>query len=405
MIGIYLNIIISILFIVPFLKKDTKKDIFIIWGIYFASSFLAIFFDPTSFDGFKRASQYDPLTFVLYSVLICYSLTPLYTIRTKNKRPKLTYFNFSLNEKKAMWFIVFGGIFSLLYMLPYALKSIALGAKEIRMYVLVLEETTVLPISIFTTISVAFATFSSVYLALFFLAIKSNLKKSTTVLLFIISLSYIVNSLCYMARDGLLFYLIFGLIFLINFWETYSKKLKKRLILFSVVILAGFVFTLNSFTEDRFGDSDNGTMGYIASQPYVFAENIDRRSVLANEYFYGTSLRFPIFDILLRRESPIYDRDEQYEWTFGTFLTDFYNVNGFFTLFAILIIFIEFFRFQLKKSKNNQMKFLLIYTFYIHFMVSGLFYFRLGNFSGNIFMLILLILILSYKNQRVCKFQ
>lgn len=400
MIGLYLNIIIAIIFIIPFLKKETSKDVFVIWGSYFLSSVLALFFDPTSFSGFKKAEQYSTIHFVIYGILIFYALSPLYVIKRKSDRPNFNVYYFNKRERYVVNLAIVGGLYSFIYTLPFAIASLKLGAKEIRTYILVLEETTVLPPNFLTTIAVAFATFSSIYLGIFFLSLKSNFNSKKKFFLFIISLSYVVVSLCYTARDGLLFYLIFGLIFTLNYWDTFQKKLKKRILIGSLFLVLGAIFMLKSFTEDRFEDSSSGTMGYIASQPYVFAENIDKRSQFQNEYFYGLSLRFPVINTLLGLENKNFDRREQYEWTFGTFLTDFYNINGFFSLITFLIIFIEFFRYHLRTSKNNTMKFLLTYTFYMHFMISGLFYFRLGNFSGNVYIILVMILILIQKNKK-----
>jgi oligosaccharide repeat unit polymerase len=351
--------------------------------------------------GFKRPEQYNVFYFIIYGLLICYSLSPLYTIRTKKNRPNFEGYIFSKNQKKILNFSIIGGLFAFFYMLPFAITSVKLGAKEIRTYVLVLEETSVLPQNVFTTIAVAFATFSTVYLAIFFLSFKSNLKKNKKIFLFVISLSYIINSLCYTARDGLLFFLVFGLIFVMNYWNTFNKKIKKYTVYGGILLSIISIYFLTSFTNDRFDDSSNGTMGYIATQPYVFAENIDQRSVLGSEYFYGLSLRFPLINSLFGIQNEEFDRYEQYEWTFGTFLTDFYSINGFLVLIIILVIFIEFFRYNLKRSRNNLMKYMLTYTFYIHFLISGLFYFRLGNFSGNVYIIIMILLIILQKNKKI----
>ncbi len=194
-----------------------------------------------------------------------------------------------------------------------------------------------------------------------------------------------------------MFYIIFGAIFITNYWSYFNDRLKKRIKTIGFSVLAIGVFVLGSFTKDRFGDSDTGTMGYIATQPYVFAENIIQRQGYGDQYFYGTSLRLPLVNRVLGIPIEEFDRTEPYEWTFGTFLTDFYNVNGYFSLILLCVLFIEFFRYQFKKSKNSSLRYLLVYTFYVHFIVSGLFYFRLGSFSGNVFMLILVIFILLQK--------
>jgi oligosaccharide repeat unit polymerase len=345
--------------------------------------------------GFKSVNNYSDYYFISYGVFICYALSPLYTISNKKLRPKMSYYKFDTNQKIIIKIAIIGGIFSIIYALPFAITSVSLGAKEVRMVILSSEDTTVLPKNFFTTIAVAFATFFSLYLGVFFLSLKSNLKLMQKILLLLASLSYVVISLCYTARDGILFFIIFGTIYITNFWSSFTDKIKKTIFLPAIIFVYLAVYFFNSFTEDRFEDSSNGTLGYIATQPFVFAENVERRNSLGNEFFYGTSLRFPLINMVLGNKIVEFPRIEQYEWTFGTFLTDFYSINGFITLIILLIIFTEFFRYQFKKARNSPLKFMLVYTFYIHFIVSGLFYFRLGTFSGNIFILIVVILILS----------
>jgi len=393
-VGLVICLIMLILFIIPLVNKKTGYDVYIIWGVYFLSTFLSFFFDPKSFDGFKSAESYSNLHFILYGLLICYSLSPLYVIKERDKRPLLNYFKFSFKHNNIINILIVGNIFAIVYMLPYAIKSMALGATEIRNQVLVLEETFVLPPTILTTIAVAFSTFFSVYIGLFYLSLKSNLTKSKKIFLFIISFSYVVNSLCFTGRDGLIFYLLLTIIFITNYWGIFSRLERKRIYLLGFIVGGLGLFILTKITNERFEDSSNGTMGYIATQPYVFAENIDKRNSFANGFFYGTSVRFPLVNNLTGQKVVEYDREEQYEWTFGTFLTDFYSINGLVTMLLLLVFFIEFFKYYLRKSYNMPLRFMLTYVFYIHFIISGLFYFKLGTFSGNIYILVLMILIM-----------
>src|SRR5690606_9029917 len=112
-----------------------------------------------------------------------------------------------------------------------------------------------------------------------------------------------------------------------------------------------------------------------------FAENIEQRENTNGRNYYGHSLRFPLVLRILGQPVDKVERYQAYEWTFGSFLTDFYNVNGLLSLFFWLVLFIEFFRYQFKQAKHDLLKFTYVYTFYIHFIISGLFYFRLGTFS------------------------
>lgn len=393
MIGLYINLIISILFIFPFIfKKNVSLDVYVIWGLYFASNVLALFYDPKSLRGFKHLEDYSDFYFVIYGIAIFYSLTPIYSIYRKSDRPLIKTIIFTKKQKKIIGVAILGAIYSIIYSIPFAIISLQLGAKEIRTKVLI-SDATVLPANVFTTIAVAFATFFSIYIGVFFLSIKSNLKPITKKLLLLATVSYLVNSLCFTARDGIIFFVLFSLIFVIVYWESFNTAIKKRVYFASILVMIVGVYFISSFTKDRFDNSSNGTIGYIACQPYVFAENIDRRENIYTDNFYGLSLRFPLLQQLLGKEVVKIKRYEDYEWNFGTFITDFYSIYGFSSLIFFLIIFTEYFRYQFKRSKNQPLKFTLVYTFYIHFIVSGLFYFRLGTFSGNIFILILISII------------
>lgn len=393
MIGLFVQLGLIILFIIPLLKRKTPKDIFVIWGLYFISSLTSLFFDPSDLLGFRDRDNYNNFDFILYGLLICYSLSPLYAISKIDKRPRIEKYFFSKGQNYILTIVIIGGIFSIIYSFPYALESLAKGAKEVRSKVLRSDET-VLPLTIYTTIAVAFSTFFSIYLAFFFLSLKSNLKFIKKVLLFLSSCSYLIISLCYTARDGFIFFIIMSGILVLIYWKSFSKKMKRIAVFCSVlaIIIAGSY--LISVTKDRFEENPMvGVYAYISTQPYVFAENIERRGYLGGENYYGLSLRFPLALILTGQQVNEIQRTEPYEWTFGTFLTDFFNVNGLSGLFFLTIIFTEFFRYQFRRKVNNTISFNLTYILYIHYIISGLFYFRLGSFSGNVFFLTVVILI------------
>ncbi len=397
MIGLYGSLFILLLFVIPLCKYDTSKDVFIVWGLYFLSTLLACWFDPSSIDGFGKAESYEEYIFVFYAIMVCYALSPLYAIRSKSMRPILTDYKFNKHERWFIWILIIGAVYSIIYTVPYAVKSIGLGAHQVRRVALRDADVSVLPKTIWTTVAVAFATFFSIYLSLFFMAIKSNLRMITKVLLLVSSLSYVVSSLAYTARDGLLFFMLFSVIFLTVYWSWFNPKLQRSLTYVLIFLFSAAFYFLADFTVDRWGDSSStGIMSYVATQPYVFAENFTRRDFIHEEDFYGLGLRFPLLSDIFGGTTLI-ERSEPYEWTFGTFLTDFYNVSGLTSLMFFTIAFTEFFRFQFRISRNHQMRFSICYIFYIHFIVSGLFYFRLGSFSGNIFILLLIIALYAYR--------
>lgn len=391
MIGLIISLTFLILFLIPLVKKRQRLDIYIIFGLYFTSTFLALFFDPTLIPGFVLRENYNDFLFVLYGVLVCYSLSPLYSLSKHHNNKTIYRFTFQLKDKTVFVIAIIGGIYSIIYSLPYVFQSLALGGLEVRTS-LAISDKSIFPPTIWTTIAVGFSTFSTLYLGWFFLSLNSNLKKHFKAFLFIISLSYIFNSLAYTARDGLLFFMIFSAIFLIVFWHSFTKKTKKNMIYIISFISFLSLYFLFIITSDRFSDG-TGITGYIATQPYVFAENITQR--IGSGSYYGTSHRLPFLNIVSGVEIKELIRSEPYEWTFGTYLTDFFNISGFTSLITLLVLFTEFFRYQFNNSETNSWRFIIVYILFIHFIVSGLFYFRLGTFSGNVFILVMIFYALS----------
>ena len=405
--AILLNIFLSLLFgFILYKYNKNKKDTIIIWGLYMVSAVSARFYDPSTLPGFGEQESYNNWYCVLYGILIIYALSPLLVLaNTKKPVPLLESVVISKKLKTIIFWAGIGGVYSFLYQLPFAIISITKGASYIRSEVLAKADESVLPENIFTTIAVAFSTFFPLFLVFLFICYKQKFPNKYKVLMLFGSLSYVMTSFCFTARDGIVFYMIFVIIILANFWGNVPAKMKKKILVILSLAFAVGAWTIFSFTSSRFGDSNErlktGTVGYIAQQPYVFVENINRRHVSTD--FYGIGFRFPLVATLIgRKTTEKVVRTEPYEWTFGSFLTDFFNISGFTSLFVLLIGSTEFFKFQFKRiRKKTPLKFLILYILYVHLIVSGLFYFRLGNSSGNIYLLIMLILFFAVSTKKV----
>lgn len=96
-------------------------------------------------------------------------------------------------------------------------------------------------------------------------------------------------------------------------------------------------------------------------------------------------------------------RSLPYEWSFGTFLKDFYSMFGWTSLVVMTVFqFSLFYLFFLRIRKNNSLADILIIAFYFQLMVSGVFYFRLGTRGGNLYMVcyaVLVIVVLLYSRR------
>jgi hypothetical protein len=81
------------------------------------------------------------------------------------------------------------------------------------------------------------------------------------------------------------------------------------------------------------------------------------------------------------------------EWQFGTFLTAFYTVSGLTSMLLISLIYLIVFYTLIPKVNNAKLPFrMIVVGFYFQFMVTGFFYFRLGNPAGMKYMIILVLL-------------
>src|SRR5690606_7164151 len=115
MIGFYIHILMIGLFVVPLIRKNTTKDLLIVWGLYFSSSILAAFIDSKSIIGFGAKDEYNGVIFIVYASLVIYSLSPLYLINKYKKGSNIKFYKFSKWSKIILIIIIIGGLFSIIY--------------------------------------------------------------------------------------------------------------------------------------------------------------------------------------------------------------------------------------------------------------------------------------------------
>jgi oligosaccharide repeat unit polymerase len=406
---IYTSMLIIAYFLI--FRKVRKNPLILVFYLYLASSIAGTFLD---YD-YIRIYGWEPEEFsvgiyMLYSSCIIGAMLPIRFLRGFSadlqsfpKRKNIQYF-------LLFWSLL--AIFSITWHAPYVLNTFTTGADEIR-HLLNRDKKSILPISPLTTVAVAVAAFYNVFIFLFFQFLTHGLKyKKILIFCFLSSMTYIISSLTFGARDGMIFFLLAsGAAF--NFYEkNYPQKLRKRIR--NVFIIGGslLILTLGSFTYQRFfKNSDRtlykgiqaGVLGYFGQQPYVFNEAVLTRR--KNPVFYGHSLRFPILNPILGEvEGP--PRTKPVEYTFGSFVKDFYDVGGFpFLILAILVI-MFYFSFHFRRWRlYHPIRNIVLISFYWQFMVSGLFFFNLGSFAGNIVIIVYLLVFhslkLVYPNRRI----
>lgn len=357
--------------------------------LYFLSSSLIYFIDPVLWYPKFHTNSYSALNFIIYSLFLFLFLFPALYLKPIPR-------NLNLPRSKFLHFIMITmvvlGIFSFIYQFPYAIQGLIIGAVELRNQMNT-EGFQLLPKSPFTTLAVATSYFYLFYIAFFFLAIVQKRHYVIRYGLLIGSLSYIISGLAFTTRDVFVFYALGFLFIYFYFSNLLEQKIQQKIKIIMSILLVSLLFGIYFISAQRFsGESKHdsiseGTIGYVAQQPFVFAETIEQQTK-----FYEGNLRFPIFKSFYSETKEI-KRTKQYEWSFGTFIKDFYAEGGFVFLTVMTLLLVPFFFIKLRyQYKNNFYQRLIISLFYFQFMSMGLFYFKMGNRAGNIYILLLILL-------------
>ncbi len=276
--------------------------------------------------------------------------------------------------------LIICSLISIIYLLPYAIEGISAGAKDRRAEI---QGSTVLPDSFLTTIVVGIAALNIYNALFFFISCLHPVFKRYRIWLMISSLSYIVNCFAFTARDGLIilpiFYIVFFSLFKNSMNLTVLRKIKK--LLYVLVALLGLFlvsFTLSRFYANKNMDEFyNGTLGYIAEQPYVFDNTIQLQ-----DDFHGFELRFPLINRLFG--IPKYEVDRSgtgYETQFGTMYAEFYSIGGWTPLIVVALVFFSYYYLSIKYLYRSRKYFglILMFTVYLYIEVTGLFYCKAGS--------------------------
>ena len=390
-------LILTILWAVIYLfirkKINSGKVYFIFLFSMSIPSFFELEFLEKYIEGFI-----DYANIFALGILLLLSFIPWYYFDTHFSRNRILSINnaFLPNLKRIFTFCICGSILSIIYLLPYAIQSMAIGAADIREYI---QDESILPNNIITTICVGFAALHIYCILFFYISYLSNELKPYRFWLFISSFSYIVSCISITARDGFIilpaFYLIFYLIFRKSIPPQNINKIKRTLsIILGIAIIFVGIFSISRFYDNKYQDSSrllDGTIGYIAQQPYVFDS-----TVKLQDDFQGYGVRFPLVNRILGIGKYTVDRlDSWFETCFGTMYADFYNIGGWGPVICILLIFVIYYRWGIARCYRNNNPFaqLLVFTVYLYIALTGIFYCKAGSsISMNVFYIIISIL-------------
>jgi hypothetical protein len=348
--------------------------------LYFGSAVAALFVDPAVLqrNGLRIEDQ-DWLVLVGYSVCTLLFLLPAFFLRNRMV-PRIKVDLVERAVKLSVPLI----LFSFLYMAPVALKATLLGAASVRSQ-LNNDGIGLLPVSPLTTLAVVTAQFYLLFAFAFVLLTVRGGKRWIRLVAFLGSTLYIVNALCFAARDGILWFLV---AYLWALWITRplmspAAVTRIRRLVYPIAALGLLVFGL--FSVQRFGDRHDASLtdylvAYYGTQPYVFATTVASQTT-----FYEGHLRFPLVVGVLGGERHV-QRTVAYEWSFGTFIKDFYSEGGWYPLvFSALLFPPALIVALLSTASSAPGAYVLLSMLYVQFMAQGVFYFRLGSRAGNLY--------------------
>ena len=257
------------------------------------------------------------------------------------------------------------------------------------------------------TISGTAATFYIIPLFFFFVECTRNSKITFKAnLLFISSLSYAIFVLAYLGRDGLLFWSFSFIAIFLLFKKFIRKSNRKSILKYFLRILIVFVcifmvisiarFATKSYTDSESGNVILSLFSYLGQGPINFSEffYLDIKTM-----DYGRNM----FPLLFgdRIEGVVYS--ESYglnSWVFKTFIYPIWSGFGTVLTLVIGLSLFTIYKCTFKKdraSKKYSFSFVLCYFLFFQIYSQGVFYFRMYNMVGNLFILVLLTMILVFK--------
>ena len=373
-------------------KKNKNNPGVLLIGIYLLGSIFSIFVDLDIALPLHNTLDDNTIYFLIYSILIAIFLIPVFKIRRIESVNELRFFK---KNSLILNILSISAWFSILYLIPHAFIAMSSNLTDFRVEMNA-GEINALPKNIKTTLAVGVSSFYPIFIFLFYMSIAQKRHLFTTISMFVGGLSYVVSVLAFAGRDGFIFFILLILIFYKYFERVFDEKyiLKYKKPFYVIVLLSlAVLFNISNQRFEREGGLYStvhlGILGYGGMQPYIFNDYMHR----FDNFNYGNNhFHYIKKSLNIEVKEPNIAVDS-IEWQFGTFLTAFYKVSGIESMLLISLIFLIIFYSLIPKINNAILPFrMIILPFYFQFMVTGLFYFRLGNPAGNKYMIILTLL-------------
>ena len=373
-------------------KVHSCKGYFVLLFVMASAGIVLPLEDMIDLDFYPEFSVFG---IVLFALLLISAIVPW--LRFDNYLKNVSKFQVNPQYIKVlnsvMVTMIILSVFAIVYTLPYAVTAYKMGAADVRS---IIKEQSLLPKSPLTTIAVGVGLLTPVYVLLFYISLLTEKLKNKSKYLFLGSLTYLVTSASFQARDGFVFipltYYFLFVVFKKSIPEFEKEKILKTFrYLFPVLLSFLMLISIERFYKYNSDDSLKsliaGTWGYFYQQPYVFDMNIQPM-----QFFQGLGHRFElfaqIFDFPVSQDFiPTY----KFEWMFGTMYSSFYSAEGWFSLFVASLFFVFSWTFimHLLIKNNNHFGVLLVFSLYVYFLISGLFYFRFSAVSITIVYILL----------------
>lgn len=347
---------------------------------------------------------------VLFAILLVCSIIPWIKFDKCFSNVEAIRFNPSMEGgiRIVLVVMILMAVYAIAYTLPYAVIGYMMGAGEVRALIV---DDSILPVNIFSTIALGVGFLAPIYILLFYLCLCSQKLKGFAFPIFIASGTYLVTTAPAQARDGFIMipltYFFLYQVFKPMLPST-SIKTVKRLLRIAVPILLIFflVITLDRFFNDVSGDRMEtlmkGTWGYFYEQPYVFDQTVQHQV-----YFHGITNKFPLLGNMLGIPSTGRHIDFRFEYSFGTQYASFYHATGWSSLIVASLFFILSWTvlIGLLHRGRNYFGMLIVFSLYLFFLISGLFYFRLADESITIAYLIIMLLAFFVKRYVIVEYK
>lgn len=296
-------------------------------------------------------------------------------------------------------FMLFMGLFSFFFFLPFV-KNALLGDIGENRHQMAAGELIFVPSGIFNTIaSIGGALYPIMLLFFFYHVTYIKGKNILKIGMLLASTSYIVNVLAYVGRDGLVFWISFYIFWFLFFKSSFTKKTKRWLLapLVFLGLIGGLIFAAISVARAELESESSiiGAIRYMGESPCNFNYYYKRDFPKANGFLCFPLFRSPIETIQgsdkaepseIRRV--ILGKSGVDIGLFATYIGSWFVDFGLIiTILLVVFLSIVFNQICRKMKGNIQFNQLIIFCLIFQVVYHGIFYFKLLNKGGNLYIL------------------